>query len=288
MAAVRYHGQPLVDDPARLQNVGAVGVDETAFTAAATSPTEFVTGIVDLTRRRGGVARLLDVVEGRSAEALQRRYPASRDRRSSPRWGCRGPHAGAGGVVVGEARPVGRVVAATFLVEVLASFDMAQRAFTEQRDPRADAAEPSTSSAARCTVIQAERPVGRRTGRRVAPLPYRATPARPAPHGGSSRPAPTAAVALLKQAVDAGHTHLGGLLADRLAARGAVDALHRLAAADDTDAAVALVTLLATRKDVAGLRELADGDGSATAWRAAELGRWTGRGPSRNHDRSAW
>jgi hypothetical protein len=37
-------------------------------------------------------------------------------------------------VVVGEARPVGRVVAATFLVEVLASFDMAQRAFTEQRD----------------------------------------------------------------------------------------------------------------------------------------------------------
>jgi hypothetical protein len=93
-------------------------------------------------------------------------------------------------------------------------------------------------------------------------------------------------VALLEQAVDAGHTHLGGLLADRLAARGAVDALHRLAAADDTDAAV--VTLLATRKDVAGLRELADGDGSATAWRAAELGRRTGRGPSRNHDRSAW
>jgi hypothetical protein len=34
-------------------------VDETAFTAAtATRPTEFVTGIVDLTRRPGGVARL--------------------------------------------------------------------------------------------------------------------------------------------------------------------------------------------------------------------------------------
>jgi transposase len=46
-------------------------VDETAFTAAtASSPTEFVTGIVDLTRRPGGVARLLDVVEGRSAGAL--------------------------------------------------------------------------------------------------------------------------------------------------------------------------------------------------------------------------
>jgi transposase len=71
MSAVRDHGRPLVDDPARLAGVGAVGVDETAFTAAtATSPTAFVTGIVDLTRRRGGVARLLDVVEGRSAEAL--------------------------------------------------------------------------------------------------------------------------------------------------------------------------------------------------------------------------
>jgi hypothetical protein len=46
-------------------------VDETALTAAtATSPTAFVTGILDLTRRRGGVARLLDVVEGRSAAAL--------------------------------------------------------------------------------------------------------------------------------------------------------------------------------------------------------------------------
>jgi hypothetical protein len=71
MAAVRDRGRPLVDDPARRAGVGAVGVDQTAFTAAtATRPTEFVTGMVDLTRRRGGVARLLDVVEGRSAEAL--------------------------------------------------------------------------------------------------------------------------------------------------------------------------------------------------------------------------
>jgi transposase len=69
MAAVRDHGRALVDDPDRLTGVGAVGVDETAFTAAtASSPTAFVTGIVDLTRRRGGVARLLDVVEGRSAQ----------------------------------------------------------------------------------------------------------------------------------------------------------------------------------------------------------------------------
>jgi transposase len=71
MAAVRDHGRPLVDDPARLDQVAAVGVDETAFTAAtATRATGFVTGIVDLTRRPSGVARLLDVVEGRSAEAL--------------------------------------------------------------------------------------------------------------------------------------------------------------------------------------------------------------------------
>jgi hypothetical protein len=43
MAAVRDHGQPLVVAPARLDHVAAVGVDETAFTAAtATSPTAFV------------------------------------------------------------------------------------------------------------------------------------------------------------------------------------------------------------------------------------------------------
>ena len=54
MAAVREHGQPRVDDPARLAGVRAVGVDETAFQAAsATRSTSFVTGIVDLTRGRG-------------------------------------------------------------------------------------------------------------------------------------------------------------------------------------------------------------------------------------------
>src|SRR5436309_1856171 len=46
-------------------------LDETAFAAAsATRSTSFVTGIVDLTRRRGGTARLLDVVDDRSASAL--------------------------------------------------------------------------------------------------------------------------------------------------------------------------------------------------------------------------
>jgi transposase len=67
MAAVREYGTPLVEDPARLAGVRAAGVDETAFLAAnARHSTEFVTGIVDLHRRR-----LLDVVPGRSGKALQ-------------------------------------------------------------------------------------------------------------------------------------------------------------------------------------------------------------------------
>jgi transposase len=71
MRAVHDHGRPLVDDPARLAGVTAVGVDETAFLAAtATHATEFVTGIVDLTGHPGRAARLLDVVEGRSGKAL--------------------------------------------------------------------------------------------------------------------------------------------------------------------------------------------------------------------------
>jgi transposase len=70
MGAVREHGKPRVADPIRLAGVAAVGVDETAFqAAAATRATSFVTGVVDLTRGRGP-ARLLDVVAGRSASAL--------------------------------------------------------------------------------------------------------------------------------------------------------------------------------------------------------------------------
>ena len=68
MNAVRGFGQPLVDDPQRVDRVTRLGVDETAFLAAtAYRSTTFVTGIVDLT---GRVARLLDVVEGRSGKAL--------------------------------------------------------------------------------------------------------------------------------------------------------------------------------------------------------------------------
>lgn len=70
MRAVAEHGTPLVDDPARLEGVAALGVDETAFLAAsATHATEFATGLVDLTRTTGP-ARLLDVVPGRSGAVL--------------------------------------------------------------------------------------------------------------------------------------------------------------------------------------------------------------------------
>jgi transposase len=67
MAAVRDYGQPLVEDPQRLEGVHTVGVDETAFLRATpTSGTTFATGIVAL----NGRARLLDIVEGRSGTAL--------------------------------------------------------------------------------------------------------------------------------------------------------------------------------------------------------------------------
>jgi transposase len=67
MGCVREHGRPLVDDPARLDNVHTLGVDETAFLAAtATRHTVYATGIVAL----NGRARLLDVVEGRSGSVL--------------------------------------------------------------------------------------------------------------------------------------------------------------------------------------------------------------------------
>lgn len=66
MAAVRRHGQPLVDDPARLAATTALGVDETTFLHANPARrTEYVTGIVDLDR-----GLLLDVVAGRSAAVL--------------------------------------------------------------------------------------------------------------------------------------------------------------------------------------------------------------------------
>jgi transposase len=69
MRQVLDRGRPLVDDPVRLAEVTAAGVDETAYLRAnATRATTFATGIADLTP--GRPARLLDLVEGRSGTVL--------------------------------------------------------------------------------------------------------------------------------------------------------------------------------------------------------------------------
>ncbi len=66
MAAVRDHGEPLVDEPGRLEAVEALGLDETVMLhAGPTRRTTYVTSFVELRR-----ARLLDVVAGRSAKAV--------------------------------------------------------------------------------------------------------------------------------------------------------------------------------------------------------------------------
>jgi transposase len=63
---VRDHGETLVEDPARLADVAALGVDETTFLAATrTRHTRYVSGLVDITS-----GRLLDVVEERTARAI--------------------------------------------------------------------------------------------------------------------------------------------------------------------------------------------------------------------------
>lgn len=70
MRQVLDRGRPLIDEPARLAQVSAVGVDETAYLRAnARRATTFATGIADLTP--GRPARLLDVVAGRSGTVLQ-------------------------------------------------------------------------------------------------------------------------------------------------------------------------------------------------------------------------
>jgi transposase len=66
MRAVADHGTPLVEDPARLDGVAALGLDETSFLKATRrAPTRYVTGLVDL---EGG--RLLDVVADRTRAAV--------------------------------------------------------------------------------------------------------------------------------------------------------------------------------------------------------------------------
>jgi transposase len=66
MRAVADHGQPLVDDPARLGGVTALGLDETSFLRATpTAPTRYVTGLVDVE-----AGRLLDVIADRTTRAV--------------------------------------------------------------------------------------------------------------------------------------------------------------------------------------------------------------------------
>ena len=67
MAAVCDHGRPLVDEPGRTAGTTALGLDEVAFLRAnARRRTTFATNFVDLVR-----GRLLDVVPGRSAKAVE-------------------------------------------------------------------------------------------------------------------------------------------------------------------------------------------------------------------------
>ena len=66
MAAVREHGEPLIDDPERVGEVRQLGVDETTWLSANREhATLFATGIVDLERRI-----VVDVVPGNSATDL--------------------------------------------------------------------------------------------------------------------------------------------------------------------------------------------------------------------------
>jgi transposase len=83
MRIVVEQGTPIVEDPARLVGVSAVGVDETAFLAATGQhPTLFATGVTDLSPGRS--ARLLDVLQGRSGPVLAR-WLGNRD----PAWKAR-------------------------------------------------------------------------------------------------------------------------------------------------------------------------------------------------------
>lgn len=83
MRAVREYGQPLVDDPARLEGVSGLGVDEHVWAHASPKRrTGYATGIVNLTP--GQPPRLLDVVGGRSGKVyaswILEREQAWRDR----------------------------------------------------------------------------------------------------------------------------------------------------------------------------------------------------------------
>ena len=84
MRAVRDYGRPLIDDPARLNGVVGIGVDETAFLAAnGRHHTQFITGVVALPGPGRPSAQLLDVLPGRTRSVVQQwiagQDPAWRD-----------------------------------------------------------------------------------------------------------------------------------------------------------------------------------------------------------------
>ena len=81
MDAVMAYGMPLIDDPARIGTVSALGLDETLFKRSGRWRTQhWCTSIVDV----ASPAQLLDVVEGRSATSptdwLEARTEAWRDK----------------------------------------------------------------------------------------------------------------------------------------------------------------------------------------------------------------
>lgn len=68
MAAVRFHGEPLVDDPDRVGQVSELGVDETSYLKANREhPTVYATGLVDT---EAGI--LIDMVKGNTASDLRK------------------------------------------------------------------------------------------------------------------------------------------------------------------------------------------------------------------------
>ena len=92
MDAVLAYGTPLVDDPGRVGEVTALGLDETLFVRTGTfRRRSWVTSIVDVSRP----ARLLDVVEDRTAKApsdwLDARPKAWRDAIEWAAFGSVGP-----------------------------------------------------------------------------------------------------------------------------------------------------------------------------------------------------
>ena len=106
MRAVWDHGEPLVEDPDRLDAVAALGVDETSWLKATRwRHTQFVSGLVDT-----AAGRLLDVVPDRTARAVTG-WLAERDRAWLARIGvvALDPHRGyanAIGIHLGHAQLV--------------------------------------------------------------------------------------------------------------------------------------------------------------------------------------